>query len=119
MHLYHYTMKYICSIILVLLLSSCSTSDKNRIKTVENAIQTPILHYKTVDYKDSGSIGYPVKVIDVTFSEADFNTIVKKIDLKGFTKENGDYFKDFVSDSIKWHIAVFSRENKIRYAELD
>lgn len=103
--------------LLFLLVISCSKSNEY-IKTIESAIDVPILKYETVAYKDSGSLGYPVKVIDVTFTEAEFNAIVQKIDLKNYSKENNDYFRDFTSDSIKWHIALFSKENKIRYAEI-
>lgn len=112
-------MKYLHIILALFAVISCSESDSDHIQTIENAIKVPILTYKTIDYKDIGSLGYPVSVIDVTFSEAEFNAIIQKIDLKAYTKEDGDYFKDFASDSIKWHIALYAKENKIRYAELD
>jgi len=112
-------MRYFYPILLFVLLVSCSKSDSDLIQTVENAIHVPILTYEKVDYKDIGSLGYPVKVIDVTFTEAEFNALLNKTDLKGYTKEDGDYFRDFASDSINYHIAIFSKEYKIRYAEID
>lgn len=112
-------MKNLCPLFVSLLFISCSKSDSDNIQTVEKAINVSILKYETVDYKDSRSLGYPVKVIDVTFSEAEFIAIVKKIDLKNYRKEDNDFFKDFVSDSLNYHLAIFTKENKIRYSELD
>lgn len=112
-------MKYAYFILMLSILLSCSKSEKEYVETVENVIHVPITNYEKVEYKDIGSTGYPVKVIDVIFSETEFKAILTAIDLTKFKKDGDDYFMDFASDSIKWHVAIFSKENKIRYAELD
>ena len=107
-------MKYAFFILSILLLASCSESDKDYIKSVEKTIGTTIVNYKDIRHQNLGPSGQSLKVIDVTFTEHDLAELLKKIDTTKFKKTNKHYYQSIETDP-EFHSVIISKiDNRIR-----